>query len=83
MPGQHTFPHWHTHVEEVYYIIKGQGRMEVGDEARQVHSGDTILIPIDEVHCLHNIGDDDLILLCLVSPPWCSGDHHAVKENHQ
>ena len=28
----------------------------------------------------NNIGEDDLILLCAVSPPWYPGDHHSVEE---
>ena len=79
-PRQHTLPHWHSDVEEIYYVVQGQGRMEIGDEARQVHCGDAILIPVGEAHCLHNIGEDDLILLCAVSPPWYPGDHHSVEE---
>jgi mannose-6-phosphate isomerase-like protein (cupin superfamily) len=82
-PGQHTEPHWHTHLEEIYYILTGQGRMEIGDEAQEVHAGDAILIPINLVHCLHNTGEDDLALLCAVSPPWYPKDHHLVREDRQ
>ena len=80
-PGQHTEPHWHTHLEEIYYILTGRGRMEIGNEAREVEPGDAILIPINQVHCLHNIGGDDLVLLCVVSPPWYPKDHHPVRED--
>lgn len=82
-PGQHTVPHWHGHVEEIYYILEGRGRMEIGDEAREVQAGDAILIPINQAHCLHNTGDDDLLLLCAVSPPWYPEDHHPVKKEEQ
>ena len=82
-PGQHTDPHWHSHLEEIYYILTGQGRMEIGDEAREVQAGDAILIPINCLHCLHNSGDDDLVLLCATSPPWYPEDYHSVKEDEQ
>jgi mannose-6-phosphate isomerase-like protein (cupin superfamily) len=45
-----------------------------------VGAGDAILIPVGEVHCLHNVGDDDLALLCPVSPPSYPEDYHAVRE---
>jgi mannose-6-phosphate isomerase-like protein (cupin superfamily) len=80
-PGQHTEPHWHVHLEEIYYILAGQGRMEIGQEAESVRAGDTILIPLNRVHCLYNTGDGDLALLCAVSPPWHPQDHHSAEEN--
>jgi mannose-6-phosphate isomerase-like protein (cupin superfamily)/GNAT superfamily N-acetyltransferase len=82
-PGQHTAPHWHEHIEEIYYILQGQGRMEIGSEAREVRAGDTILIPTKHVHCLFNTGSDNLILLCAVSPPWYPEDLHLVEEETQ
>jgi len=79
-PGQHTSPHWHEHIEEIYYVVQGSGRMEIGEEARLVRAGDAILIPIRSVHCLHNTGDEDLVLLCPVSPPWYPEDYHLAEE---
>lgn len=81
-PGQHTDPHWHAHLEEIYYILTGRGRMEIGDEARKVQAGDAILIPINRAHCLYNSGDD-LVLLCATSPSWYPKDYHSVKEDEQ
>ncbi|OQY22778.1 MAG: hypothetical protein B6I34_05445 [Anaerolineaceae bacterium 4572_32.1] len=80
-PGQHTLAHWHDHIEEIYYIIKGQGHIEIGDQARDVQAGDAVLIPLNRVHCLYNTGNGDLVLLCAVSPPWYPKDHHTIKEN--
>jgi mannose-6-phosphate isomerase-like protein (cupin superfamily) len=81
--GQHTDTHWHAHLEEIYYILTGRGRMEIGDEARKVQAGDAILIPINRAHCLYNSGDDDLVLLCATSPSWYPKDYHSVKEDEQ
>lgn len=79
-PGQHTMPHWHRELEEIYFILRGHGQLEIGYERRLVGAGDAILIPVDEVHCLQNMGDDDLVLLCPVSPPWYPEDYHAARE---
>jgi mannose-6-phosphate isomerase-like protein (cupin superfamily) len=78
-PGQYIPPHWHAGLEEVYHVKAGRGRMQVGDEVAVVRTGDTILIPVDTVHSLHNDGDDVLVLLCAVSPPWCAEDHRLVE----
>jgi mannose-6-phosphate isomerase-like protein (cupin superfamily) len=79
-PGQHTVPHWHEELEEIYYILQGRGRMEIAEEIQEVGAGDAILIPVRAVHCLHNTGDQDLVLLCPVSPPWYPEDYHSVVE---
>lgn len=78
-PGQHTVPHWHRFLEEIYYIIQGKGRIEIGSEAAEVHAGDAILIPVNTLHCLYNTGDENLVLLCPVSPPWTAEDYHVGK----
>ena len=75
-PGQYIPPHWHDNLEEVYHVKTGQGRMQVGAEVATVHAGDTILIPVNTRHSLRNDGDDVLVLLCAVSPPWHAEDHH-------
>ena len=77
-PGQYIPPHYHADLEEVYHVNAGQGRMQIGDEMETVGVGDTILIPVNTVHSLHNDSDDVLVLLCAVSPPWHAEDHHLV-----
>jgi len=37
-------------MEEIYYIITGQGRMQVGDEICEVKPGDAVHIPIGQFH---------------------------------
>ena len=77
-PGQYIPLHWHADLEEVYHVKAGHGRMQVADEATTVCAGDTILVPVNTVHSLVNDGDDVLVLLCAVSPPWRAADHHLV-----
>jgi mannose-6-phosphate isomerase-like protein (cupin superfamily) len=78
-PGQYIPTHWHADLEEVYHVKAGQGRMQVGDEVVTVDAGDTVLIPVNTVHSLHNDGEDVLVLLCAVSPPWQADDHRLVE----
>ena len=79
-PGQCIPAHYHRDLEEVYHVKAGQGRMRVGDEVAVVHAGDTILVPVDTVHSLHNDSGDVLVLLCAVSPPWHAEDHRVIEE---
>ncbi|MFC1958776.1 cupin domain-containing protein [Chloroflexota bacterium] len=55
--------------EEIYYITAGQGLMQVGDDEKQVTTGDAIWIPYGVSHSLVNNGTEDcLVLVTAVMP---------------
>ena len=68
--GGSTTPHYHPLTEEIYYILEGQGRMQVGDQTSDVGPGDAIAIPPGAIHQLTNIGAVTLRLLCCCVPPY-------------
>ena len=68
--GTSTTPHYHPLTEEIYYILEGQGRMQVGDQANDVGPGDAVAIPPGAIHRITNIGDVTLRLLCCCVPPY-------------
>ncbi len=68
--GSATTPHHHRRTEEVYYILEGRGRMQIGGETRDVGPGDAIAIPPGAVHQLVNTGDGVLKLLCACAPAY-------------
>ena len=63
--GQSTRGHSHPGQEEVYFFVRGTGRMEVGEETYDVDSGSVILIPDGAFHRVHNTGPIDLIFNCV------------------
>jgi mannose-6-phosphate isomerase-like protein (cupin superfamily) len=73
-PGARTEPHLHSRTEEIYYILRGAGRMTVGREERQVGPGDGILIPPGTRHTIRNVGTDPLVFLCCCAPPYSDED---------
>lgn len=73
-PGRTTHRHRHTRTEEIYYILRGQGRMTVDNETQPVCGGDAILIPPGAWHRITNTGRDDLVLLCCCSPAYAHAD---------
>jgi mannose-6-phosphate isomerase-like protein (cupin superfamily) len=66
--GARTTPHYHPMTEEIYYILVGQGRMQIGDESRDVGPGDAIAIPPGQIHQITNIGSETLTFLCCCAP---------------
>ena len=59
-PGKSSHKHFHEVSEETYYILKGVGSMEVGENTFQLHPGQACLIKPKEVHQIFNKEEGDL-----------------------
>jgi mannose-6-phosphate isomerase-like protein (cupin superfamily) len=53
--------------DEVYYVVSGQGRVQVGAEDEAIGPGSIIFVPARAVHHFHQI-TDDLTLLVFFAP---------------
>jgi mannose-6-phosphate isomerase-like protein (cupin superfamily) len=73
-PSQATERHYHRVTEEIYFVTKGQGDMEVDGEHTHVRPGDAILIPAGAWHSLENNGTSELRILCCCVPPYSHDD---------
>ena len=66
-PGSGQRSHSHE-PEQVYVIVRGRGRMKVGDEELVVVEGDLIHIPPDTLHRIENLADEVLTYLSAATP---------------
>jgi mannose-6-phosphate isomerase-like protein (cupin superfamily) len=73
-PSQATQRHVHRITEEIYFVVKGQGDMEVDGEHAQIRPGDAVLIPAGAWHSLENNGTSELRILCCCVPPYSHDD---------
>jgi mannose-6-phosphate isomerase-like protein (cupin superfamily) len=73
-PDQATQRHYHRTTEEIYFVVKGSGRMEVDGDTRVIRPGDAVLIPPGAWHTLENTGTSELRILCCCSPPYSHDD---------
>jgi len=71
---QATERHYHRLTEEIYFVLKGQGRMEVDGVVTHVRPGDAVLIPAGAWHQLENNGTSELRILCCCAPPYSHDD---------
>jgi mannose-6-phosphate isomerase-like protein (cupin superfamily) len=71
---QATERHYHRATEEIYFVLKGQGGMEVDGETTHVRPGDAVLIPAGAWHQLENNGTSELRILCCCAPPYAHDD---------
>jgi mannose-6-phosphate isomerase-like protein (cupin superfamily) len=69
--------HHHLLTEEVYYILRGQGRMTVGAQVREVETGDAVFIPRGQTHTLENTGTEPMTILLVCGPAYSFEDHLA------
>ena len=59
---------------EVYFIIKGSGRMYIDEESRDVGHGDAVVIPARATQRIDNTGSETLEFIAIVNPPWRTED---------
>jgi len=68
-PGATTTSHRLKGIVERYIIVRGKGRVEVGDlPPTLVNEGDVVRIPAHVPQRITNVGDDDLIFFCICTP---------------
>jgi mannose-6-phosphate isomerase-like protein (cupin superfamily) len=70
--GQPTQCHFHKLSEELYFILEGNGKMEINGEERDVGPGDAILIPPGAWHQI--TASQTLRFLCCCAPPYSHED---------
>lgn len=68
-PGSAQALHRHG-PEQVYIVVAGQGRMQVGEEDREVVAGDLVHVPPDVPHGITNTGDQALSYLSAATPAF-------------
>jgi mannose-6-phosphate isomerase-like protein (cupin superfamily) len=78
-PGEKTKAH-RLRTTEVYYILAGHGCMHLGDETAAVGPESTVYIPPHSLQHIENIGDNNLVFLCIVDPAWRQDDEEVMKE---
>ncbi len=69
-----TERHYHKASEEIYFILEGNGEMEIDGEKRSVGPGDAILIPSGTWHQITATSETRIRLLCCCSPPYSHED---------
>lgn len=70
--GGATERHYHKASEEFYFLLEGEGVMEIDGESRPVAPGDAILIPPGAWHQI--TAKTPLRFLCCCAPPYSHDD---------
>jgi len=73
-PGKSSLAHRLKESSEVFYIIQGEGVINVDDEMAEIKAGQAVLIPSGSWQQLKNTGSKTLKFLCIVFPRWRKED---------
>ena len=68
-PKGYCEAHTHETAENIYYILKGKGIVELDGKRQLVEPGMVIFIPPGVEHAIINSGFEDLIFIVVASPP--------------
>jgi mannose-6-phosphate isomerase-like protein (cupin superfamily) len=55
--------HYHSGVDEVYFVIKGKGKVHVNDEWADLAYGDAVPVRAGEIHSLESTGTEPLEMI--------------------
>lgn len=66
--GQAQAPHTHEASDKIYYVVKGKGLFQIGQDERELAEGEIAVAPSGHRHGVHNPGPDRLILLVFMAP---------------
>jgi mannose-6-phosphate isomerase-like protein (cupin superfamily) len=70
--GGATQRHYHGASEEIYFVLEGEGELEIDGERRHVGPGDAVLIPAGAWHEI--VATSPLRFLCCCAPPYSHDD---------
>jgi mannose-6-phosphate isomerase-like protein (cupin superfamily) len=59
-PGASLGTHRHQGLEEIFYVMQGEGPAEAGGESAAIRKGEAVPIMIDEPHAMVNTGTSEL-----------------------
>lgn len=61
--GSSVGRHYHSGVDEVYFVIKGKGKVHVNDEWADIAYGDAVPVRAGEIHALESTATEGLELI--------------------
>ena len=77
-PGKSSSAHYHKHSQETYYILQGEGLMDIDGEIHVLKPGTACHILPGENHRIENRGGINLEFLAICAPAWVPEDSFEV-----
>lgn len=68
-PGGEVGDEIHPQTDQILFFVKGYGEAIVAGEMNKIYQEDVVFVPAGTEHNFKNIGDEDLKLYTIYSPP--------------
>ena len=68
--GRKLRAHYHRERDETYIILRGKGRLRLGEKFLEVSPGDIVTIPKRVIHGIEATGGEDLVFIFVSMPPF-------------
>lgn len=84
-PGEAPPLHKHDDTEQVFFVLSGEGRLEIGEDARDegpIRPGDLVRIPPGTYHRVPCVGDEPLRYLVVDVFPGGRPEAEPTWESH-
>jgi len=78
-PGEKTLRHIHRNSAEFYYITRGVGIIQLNSKKEPIQENTLIYIPAKTKHTVTNTGKENLLILCVCSPPYSHEDTKILE----
>lgn len=62
-PGDTMIPHKHTNLDEIFFVVSGEGIINIDGKDIAIKKNDIILSPNEESHGFTNNGEEKLVIL--------------------
>ena len=70
VPGAVQPRHMHNNSEQIWYALKGEGKILLSDDREiEFHTGDVVRFEDKDIHGLKNDGNSDFIYISVTAPP--------------
>lgn len=80
-PGSYVELHAHEETEEIFYVISGTGRAQIGDDEVTLTPGHFMWVPPHTAHGITNTGTEPLKFLIIAYPQYYSNwDDHKIRD---
>ena len=63
LPAGATDPQRPHHEDEMYYVVRGKGRVRAGDEDREISAGSVLFVAAEVEHLFHDITEELAVLV--------------------
>jgi len=68
-PGQEHAAHAHAGQDKLYFILEGNGVVQVGEVTEELSAGDAAFAPSGVMHAIRNPGPERLVVMAVLAPP--------------